>query len=48
VTWGPWIELIGASLEGMRRLSLLFEEILAQGYPAGLREVYIAIQPWRD
>jgi len=32
----------------MRRLSLLFEEIRVQGYPAGLREVYIAIQPWRD
>ncbi len=26
---------------------LLFKEIRAQGYPAGLTEVYIAIQPWR-
>jgi hypothetical protein len=30
----------------MRRLSLLFEEIRAQGYPAGLTEVYISIQPY--
>jgi len=26
---------------------LLFEEIRAQGYPAGLTEVYVTIQPWR-
>ncbi len=28
------------------RLSLRFEEIRAQGYPAGLTEVYIAIRPY--
>lgn len=33
--------------QGEHNGRLLFEEIRAQGYPAGLTEVYIAIQPWR-
>lgn len=33
--------------QGEHNGRLLFEEIRTQGYPAGLTEVYIAIQPWR-
>ena len=33
--------------QGEHNGRLLFEEIRAQGYPAGLTEVYVAIQPWR-
>lgn len=33
--------------QGEHNGRLLFEEIRAQGYPAGLTGVYVAIQPWR-
>jgi transposase len=33
--------------QGEHNGRLLFEEIRAQGYLAGLTEVYVAIQPWR-
>jgi len=33
--------------QGEHNGRILFEEIRVQGYPAGLTEVYVAIQPWR-
>jgi transposase len=44
----PYLEYLQKRWEqGEHNGRLLFEEIRAQGYPAGLTEVYIAIQPWR-
>lgn len=44
----PYLEYLRQRWEqGEHNGRLLFEEIRAQGYPAGLTEVYVAIQPWR-
>jgi transposase len=44
----PYLDYLRQRWEqGEHNGRLLFEEIRAQGYPAGLTEVYIAIQPWR-
>lgn len=44
----PYLEYLRQRWEqGEHNGRLLFEEIQAQGYPAGLTEVYIALQPWR-
>ena len=44
----PYLDYLQQRWEqGEHNGRLLFEEIRAQGYPAGLTEVYLAIQPWR-
>lgn len=44
----PYLDYVRQRWEqGEHNGRLLFEEIRAQGYPAGLTEVYLAIQPWR-
>jgi len=44
----PYVEYLRQRWQqGEHNGRLLFEEIRAQGYPAGLTEVYVAIQPWR-
>jgi transposase len=44
----PYLDYLRQRWEqGEHNGRLLFEEIQAQGYPAGLTEVYIALQPWR-
>jgi len=44
----PYLDYLRQRWEqGEHNGRLLFEEIRAQGYPAGLTEVYVAIQPWR-
>jgi hypothetical protein len=44
----PYLEYLQQRWEqGEHNGRLLFEEIRAQGYPAGLTEVYLALQPWR-
>jgi transposase len=44
----PYLDLLQQRWEqGEHNGRLLFEEIRAQGYSAGLTEVYVAIQPWR-
>lgn len=44
----PYLEYVRQRWEqGEHNGRLLFEEIQAQGYPAGLTEVSIALQPWR-
>jgi transposase len=43
----PYLDYLRQRWEqGEHNGCLLFEEIRAQGYPAGLTEVYVAIQPW--
>lgn len=44
----PYLEYLRQRWEqGEHNGRLLFKEIQAQGYSAGLTEVYLAIQPWR-
>ena len=44
----PYLDYLRQRWEqGEHNGRLLFEEIRAQGYPAGLTEVYVALQPWR-
>ncbi|GHO71585.1 hypothetical protein KSC_104770 [Ktedonobacter sp. SOSP1-52] len=44
----PYLDYLQQRWEqGEHNGRILFEEIRAQGYPAGLTEVYVALQPWR-